>query len=457
MADPLACLTAAAVDAIPIRFAAKDAVGLPAGAALNGFTGQAGKVLLTDMGADGVAAVVGLGDQPLTLRALRALPAKLPPGDYRYEGADGVSPQAAALAWSLGAYAFDRFKTAAAKPPARLAVSPETLAAVTPAARACALARDLVNTPANAMGPAEIETAVRAVCEDHGANVEVVVGAALKSGYPAVHAVGRAAADHRAPRMIEATWTGSAAAAAAPRLVLVGKGVAFDTGGLDLKPSAGMRWMKKDMGGAAHVLALASMVMAADLPVRLTLLIPAVENAVSADAMRPGDVLDTRAGKTVEVGNTDAEGRLILADALTRSGELEPDLTIDLATLTGAARVALGPELPPFYTADDRLAAALSEAAEAEDDPLWRMPLWAPYDDALSSDVADLKNDADAWAQAGSVTAALFLQRFAPKTGAWLHLDIFAWNARSRPGFPTGAEAQAIRALFAVLRSRYAA
>ena len=456
MADALASLTVAADDAIPIRFAMKDAQGLPAAAALNGFTGQAGRVLVVHGEAEGPMALAGLGDQSLSLRALRALPAKLPPGDYRFEATGDLAPDAVAVAWTQGAYAFDRFKSAEAKPVARLAISPQTLAAVTPAARACALARDLVNTPANAMGPAEIEAVVRAVAEEHGATVTMTSGEALRSGYPSVHAVGRAAAEHRAPRMIEVTWAGSTAPADAPVLALVGKGVAFDTGGLDLKPSSGMRWMKKDMGGAAHALALASMVMAADLPVRLTLLIPAVENAVSADAMRPGDVLDTRSGKTVEVGNTDAEGRLILADALTRAGELEPDLTIDLATLTGAARVALGPELPPFYTADDRLAAALSEAAIAEDDPLWRMPLWAPYDDALSSDVADLKNDADAWAQAGSITAALFLQRFAPKAGAWVHLDIFAWNARSRPGFPTGAEAQAIRALFAVLRDRYA-
>ena len=327
-------------------------------------------------------------------------------------------------------------------------------AVVAPAASACALARDLVNTPANAMGPAEIEAAVQTLADAHGAHLQVTVGDALRTGYPAVHAVGRAAAEHRGPRIAELTWSG--AGEDAPRLVLIGKGVAFDTGGLDLKPSAGMRWMKKDMGGAAHALGLASMVMAAKLPVQLTLLIPAVENAVSADAMRPGDVLDTRAGKTVEVGNTDAEGRLILADALTRAGELEPDLTIDLATLTGAARVALGPELPPFYTDDDALAAALADAASATEDPLWRMPLWQPYDDALASDVADLKNDADAWAQAGSVTAALFLKRFAPTSGSWLHLDIFSWNSRGRPGFPSGAEAQAIRALFAVLAARYA-
>jgi leucyl aminopeptidase len=216
-----------------------------------------------------------------------------------------------------------------------------------------------------------------------------------------------------------------------------------------------MRLMKKDMGGAAHALALARMVMDAQLPVRLSVLIPAVENAVGADAMRPGDVIGSRKGLSVEIGNTDAEGRLILADALTRAGELKPDLTIDLATLTGAARAALGPEVIPFYTDDDALAAEVSVAADAVFDPLWRMPLWAGYADSLNSDIADLKNDPDAWAQAGSVTAALFLKRFAPETGAWLHLDIFAWNPRGRPGRPVGGEAQAIRALFRVLKARY--
>jgi leucyl aminopeptidase len=237
---------------------------------------------------------------------------------------------------------------------------------------------------------------------------------------------------------------------------VVGKGVVFDTGGLDIKPSAGMRWMKKDMGGAAHVLALGLMVMALELQVRLRILIPVVENAISGDAMRPGDILATRRGLTVEVGNTDAEGRLILADALTRASEMEPALTIDLATLTGAARVALGPDVPPFYTDDDALAVDLREASEATGDAMWRMPLWAGYDGALDSDIADLKNDPDAWAQAGSVTAALFLKRFAPQ-GPWVHFDIFAWNPRSRPGWPQGGEAQAIRAILAVLEKRYPA
>jgi leucyl aminopeptidase len=314
----------------------------------------------------------------------------------------------------------------------------------------------MVNTPANDMGPADIEALAREAAGRHGAGFEVTTGEALlDAGYPAIHAVGRAAAPHRAPRLIEMAWRGPDAPAEAAHVVLVGKGVVFDTGGLDLKPSEGMRNMKKDMGGAAHALALARLVMGAALPVRLTLLLPVVENAVSGDAMRPGDVLATRKGLSVEVGNTDAEGRLILADALTRAGELEPDLTIDLATLTGAARVALGADVAPLYTASDALAGELATAAAAADDPLWRMPLWAAYDAALDSDVADLKNDADPWAQAGSITAALFLQRFAPTRGEWAHLDIFAWNPRKRSGWPAGGEAQAIRALFRLLRARY--
>ena len=295
------------------------------------------------------------------------------------------------------------------------------------------------------------------MAERFGARACVVTGEALlEQGYPAIHAVGRAAAPARSPRLIEIDWAGADARPDAPRLVIIGKGVTFDTGGLDLKPSPSMRLMKKDMGGAAHALALAQMVMARDLPVRLTLLIPAVENAVSGDAMRPGDVLATRKGLSVEIGNTDAEGRLILADALTRAAELSPDLTVDLATLTGAARIALGPEVIPFYTDDEDLAREMDLAARETEDPLWRMPLVNAYDEALESDIADLKNDSDAWAQAGSITAALFLRRFAPK-GAWVHLDLFAWNPRKLPGRPAGAEVQAIRALDHLLARRFGA
>lgn len=422
------------------------------------FKAKAGQVLVVP-GAEGEPdlALFGLGEaaRPDGM-AFRALPAKLPPGDYQLEAAPaGVAPERLALAWALGAYGFDRYRQKPAESRPRLVVGDGAgLTEASAIARACALARDLVNTPPNDMGPVQLEQAARDVAEAHGAEIKVVVGDdLLAAGYPAVHAVGRASDPSRASRMIEISWTGDANG---PLIALVGKGVVFDTGGLDIKPSAGMRLMKKDMGGAAHALALAQMVMDARLPVRLSVLLPVVENAISGDAMRPGDVIASRKGLSIEIGNTDAEGRLILADALTRAEELRPDLTIDLATLTGAARAALGPQVIPFYTADDALAAEVAGAAEEAGDPLWRMPLWAGYEDALDSDIADLKNDPDAWAQAGSVTAALFLLRFAPKGGVWMHLDIFAWNPRGRPGFPAGAEAQAIRALYAVLKARYA-
>ena len=384
--------------------------------------------------------------------AFRALPAKLPAGDYRLAGFPaGISVEEIAQAWALGSYGFDRYRKVKSESRPRLVVEDANLDEVRSIAQACALARDLINTPANDMGPVQLEMAARETAEAFGASITVVMGDdLLTAGYPAIHAVGRAADVKRAPRMIEISWGD----AAHPVVAIVGKGVAFDTGGLDLKPSSGMRLMKKDMGGAAHALALARMAMAQRLPVRLTVLLPVVENAVSGDAMRPGDVLASRKGLTIEVGNTDAEGRLILADALTRAEELSPDLTIDLATLTGAARAALGPQVIPFYTADEGLAAELARASEATGDPLWRMPLWAGYEASLDSDIADIKNDPDGWAQAGSVTAALFLQRFAPAAG-WVHLDIFAWNPRGQPGSPAGAEAQSIRALYAMLKARY--
>ena len=423
-------------------------------AAQSGFTGKAGQLLLVP-GEDGAVTQVLAGAAPggRSAMALRGLPARLPAGDYCFSLLPaGVDAAQATLAWALGAYRFDRYKKKDDKAP-RLAV-PDGVdrAAVTAMAHACALARDMVNTPANDMGPLQIETIAREIAQHFGASISVSTGAELLSdNYPAVHAVGRAADPARAPRMIEIGW----GEAGQPVLALIGKGVVFDTGGLDLKPSAGMRLMKKDMGGAAHALALARMVMAAGLKVRLAVLIPVVENAVSGDAMRPGDVLPSRKGLTIEVGNTDAEGRLILADALARASELAPDLTLDFATLTGAARVALGPQVIPFYTDDDGLAAQLTAASEALADPIWRMPLWRGYEEALDGDISDLVNDPASWAQAGSVTAALFLKRFAP-AGAWAHFDIFAWNPKGRPGYPVGAEVQAIRAVFGVLRSRYA-
>ncbi|QUD87042.1 leucyl aminopeptidase family protein [Phenylobacterium montanum] len=417
------------------------------------FKAKAGQVLaVPGDGGDMVLFGLGAAASPDGM-AFRALPGKLPPGDYHIATAPAaVPPQAVALAWALGAYAFERYRKPRKEPWPRLVTQGVDLAEVKAIAEGCALARDLVNTPANDMGPVQLEMAARETAEAFGAEITVITGEALLTqGYPAVHAVGRAADPTRAPRMIELRW----GRPEDPLVALVGKGVVFDTGGLDLKPSAGMRLMKKDMGGAAHALGLAHMIMAMRLKLRLAVLLPVVENAVSGDAMRPGDVIASRKGLSIEIGNTDAEGRLILADALTRAEELEPALTIDLATLTGAARAALGPQVIPFYTADEALAGELAQAATTVADPLWRMPLWAGYDEALDSDIADLKNDSDAWAQAGSVTAALFLQRFAPK-GPWAHFDIFAWNPKGGAGRPTGAEAQAIRALYAVLKARQA-
>ncbi|HWF00342.1 MAG TPA: leucyl aminopeptidase family protein [Caulobacteraceae bacterium] len=419
------------------------------------FAGKAGELLLCPGEAGSLQRVLFGVPQTREAMALRPLAARLSAGTYRIENAGGLDATKAAIAWSLGAYRFDRYKEDRKAERAALAAPDGAdIERARLIAHACALARDMVNTPANDMGPRQIETIAREVAEQFGAQIAVITGDDLiEANYPAVHAVGRAAVPERAPRMIEIAW----GEAGAPLVALVGKGVVFDTGGLDIKPSAGMRQMKKDMGGAAHALALGRMIMGAKLPVRLHVLLAVVENAIAGDAMRPGDVLASRKGLSIEVGNTDAEGRLILADALTRAAELEPVVTIDLATLTGAARVALGPQVIPFYTADDALAGEIAAASAAAEDPLWRMPLWDGYAASLDSDIADIKNDPDGWAQAGSITAALFLRRFAPTTGAWVHLDIFAWNPRARPGWPAGAEAQSIRALFGAIEARFAA
>lgn len=447
-AVPVTCLCEGDLDAWR-----QSAPPLDAGLAGTEFRARPGQAVIVP-GPDGKPArvLLGLGAAPGDVLSFRTLAGRLPAGTYRLEAVpDGLDPTDAATAFALGLYRFERYRKRESAPP-RLVVPGANAGEAEAIAAACALARDLVNTPANDLGPAELETAARDLAARFGATVDVVTGEALLSqGYPSVHAVGRAAAPGREPRMIEVTW----GEAGHPVLALVGKGVVFDTGGLDLKPSAGMRLMKKDMGGAAHVLALGALVMQARLPVRLSLLIPAVENAVGGAAMRPGDVLDTRKGLSVEVGNTDAEGRLILADALTRAGELSPDLTLDMATLTGAARVALGPQLPPFFTDDEALAAAIEAGARKAFDPVWRLPLWKGYLPSLDSEIADLKNDPDAWAQAGAMTAALFLQRFAPE-GAWAHFDVFAWNPRGQPGSPAGGEVQAIRGLYAMLKARYA-
>jgi leucyl aminopeptidase len=427
-------------------------------AAANKFSGKAGQVL-TVPGASGAVerVLLGIGSGRVDLSLFRTLAGKLPAGEYALAKLPrGIDPEQAALAFALGTYRFDRYKKRGEPIPRLVAPKGVDVAAVTAFAHACALARDMVNTPANDMGPLQIETIAGEIAEKYGATLSVVRGDdLLKENYPAIHAVGRAAVEVRSPRMIEVTWGDLDH----PVLALVGKGVVFDTGGLDIKPSAGMRLMKKDMGGAAHALALGRMVMEARLPVRLVILTPVVENAIAGDAMRPGDVLQTRAGLTVEVGNTDAEGRLILADALTRAAELKPALTLDFATLTGAARMAMGPFVIPFWTPDDKLAAQIETASKTVSDAVWRMPLTEAYREALDSDIADLKNDPDGWAQAGATTAALFLQRFAPnaeEAGPWAHFDVFAWNPKGRPGFPVGAEVHAIRAAFAMIKSRFA-
>jgi leucyl aminopeptidase len=354
-----------------------------------------------------------------------------------------------ALAWALGTYEFTRYR----KPKAVKAklVLPKSVDAneISLIADSIFLARDLINMPANEMGPEELANAVREVAKAHGAKFSVIVGdALLKQNYPLIHAVGHGS--ERAPRLAGFVWGRNGA----PKLTLVGKGVCFDTGGYDLKPAAAMGSMKKDMGGAATVLALANMVMGAGLDVRLRVLVPAVENSVSGRAYRPGDVFGSRKRLTVEIGNTDAEGRLVLADALTEADDEAPDLMIDIATLTGAARTATGFELPPFFTDDEALARALMMHAAATQDPMWRLPLWRGYEGALASPVADLTNNPD-YAYAGAITAALFLNRFVSRAKSWVHFDIAAWVDRPKPGRRRGAEANCARALYSYLKERY--
>ncbi|NDV86244.1 leucyl aminopeptidase family protein [Aurantimonas aggregata] len=426
------------------------------------FSAEAGSVLVVPgEGGTPASAVLGLGKPDPRRGAAEwrgllagALARKLPDGDWRFADEPAVDHDVAALALLLGQYRFGRYRGGAKgddkQPQIRFqtpgGVDRAELSAV---ADAVFLARDLINTPANDMGPAELEAAARTLAKTFGATVETIEGDQLLArNFPMIHAVGRASTS--APRLIDLTW----GKPSDPKVTLVGKGVIFDTGGLDIKPAAGMLQMKKDMGGAANVLALAQMVMARGLAVRLRVLIPAVENAISGSAFRPGDVLTSRKGKTVEIGNTDAEGRLVLADALALADEEAPEMLIDMATLTGAARVALGPDLPPFYTEDDGFAADLATASERVADPLWRMPLWQPYAANLSSKVADTNNvTSDAFA--GSLTAALFLQGFVEKAASWTHLDIFGWRPKPGPTGPVGGEAQGIRALYAVLKQRY--
>jgi leucyl aminopeptidase len=418
------------------------------------FAAQPGQHLVLPNASGAVAAVL-LGVEAADARrrdpfAPGRLAALLPAGDYVLAGETG-DPELAALGWLLQAYRFERYRKAS--PAAARLVLPDGVDAQDLAriAGSVSLARDLVNTPANDMGPAEIEAAIRALATECGATATAIIGDDLIArNFPMIHAVGRASP--RAPRLIDLVWGDPGH----PRVTLVGKGVAFDTGGLDLKPSAGMLLMKKDMGGAAAAIAAARMIMLAKLPVRLRLLVPAVENAVSGSSFRPGDVLPSRKGLSVEIGNTDAEGRLILADALALADEEAPELLIDYATLTGAARTALGPELPPFYSHDEGLAAEIARLGEAVNDPVWRMPLWPNYERMLDSRIADL-NHVSGGSFAGSVTAALFLNRFVEKTASYAHFDIYAWNPSSKPGRPEGGECQAARLTYALVKQLYPA
>ncbi len=401
-------------------------------------------------GAGRIASVLlGVG-APDDIYALAPAAANLPPGDYRIAGAPGAEhANRLALGWGLAAYRFDKYRSQP-KPQARLAWPAEAdRNRVLRELAAIGLVRDLVNIPANDLGPAALAERARGLAEAHGAEIAITVGDALIAGnFPAVHAVGRAAGE--APRVVEILWGDQSH----PEVALIGKGITFDTGGLDIKTGSTMALMKKDMGGAAHALALGQMIMAARLPVRLRILVAIAENAIGPNANRPGDVIATRAGLTVEIGDTDAEGRLVLADMLTAACEGAPAAIIDFATLTGAARVALGPDLPALFATDD-LAGDILAAAEAEADPVWRMPLWQPYRRNLDSKIADMNNIASG-SFAGAIHAALFLQSFVKPGIPWAHLDLYAWNAAARPGRPAGGEAFAIRGLFRMLAGRYA-
>jgi leucyl aminopeptidase len=453
--------TAPASPAIPITFvttttwpAVRDELAAPARqfALASEFAGKPGKYLILPSNDGEIAQIIfGLEEEDAKSRdpfRPGALPDLLPPGTYRFANAPHDS-RLATLAFALGSYRFSRYRKAEA-PNVKL-VPPDgvDVGDITRMTEAAMLARDLINTPSNDMGPQELAQAAQELATRFGASFSCIVGDELqRQNFPLIHAVGMASP--RAPRLIDITWGDPSH----PKVTLVGKGVCFDTGGLDLKPSSGMLIMKKDMGGAANVLAAALMVMDAKLKVRLRVLIPAVENAVAGNAFRPLDIFTSRKGLTVEIGNTDAEGRLVLADALALADEEKPDLLVDLGTLTGAARVALGPDLPPFYTNDETLALDIARLAQQENDPLWRLPLWPAYDAWLDSKVADL-NNAPSGGFAGSITCALFLQRFVGAAKSWLHVDIYGWTPSAKPARPEGGECQAARAIYKYLSERY--
>lgn len=440
---PLICVPKDALEDAPLSGAHY------AWAKANGFEGQEGKLLALPDADGGVSGYVfGTGtDEMRAPMVLGLAAAALKPGTYRLAGAYG-DPQLAALSFRLGAYRFARYKSV---DPAPELIVPDGAdsAELDRMETAAFIARDLVNIPANDLGPDNYETRIREFAKARGMDFRVISGDdLLAQNFPMIHAVGRASP--QAPRLIDLSW----GRAGDPKVTLVGKGVTFDTGGLNIKPGNSMALMKKDMGGSANVLGLAHAIVDAKLKIRLRVLIPVVENAISGSAFRPGDVLSSRKGLTVEIGNTDAEGRLILADALALGDEDSPDLMVDMATLTGAARVALGPDLPALYARDTEFAQRLVTASMAIDDPLWHMPLWGGYDKLLSSKIADV-NHISSGGLAGSITAALFLNRFVKPETDWAHLDIFAWAPEARPGRPFGGTDQGVRALYAVLKERY--
>jgi leucyl aminopeptidase len=436
-----------------LGWAASQPANVLAWLSANEFIGAAGTQALVP-GADGnpAFAVAGVGDADDPF-ALAHLPRLLPPRVYRLDAAapTPVAPHVAALGWGLGSYRFDRYRTGG-RGFARLqlddAQAPATAVALALLA-ASTRVRDLVNTPTEHMGPDELEAACADLARAHGGTLRVVAGDdLLAQNFPAIHAVGRAS--HRPPRLLELTWGDPAH----PRLAVVGKGVCFDTGGLNIKTGDGMRHMKKDMGGAAHAIALAQLVMGRRLPVRLQLLVCAVENSIGPESYRPGEVIVTRSGVSVEIDNTDAEGRVIVGDALVYAGEGKPDLLMDFCTLTGAARVALGPDLPALFCNDEALAADYLDAGVRTRDPLWRMPLYRPYAHYLKSNVADMANGGPS-RMAGAISAALYLERFVPEGQRWSHVDVYSWNDNERPGKPAGGEAQGLRAAWALLEARY--
>jgi len=452
-------LAAAAADTVPVHLIRKAELdgwleaapkAMAAWVRRVGFTAAPGSHALLP-GADGALAGVLAGvPDDLDIWSLAGLPAALPAGSYAVAtDLDAAAAGAVALGWALACYRFTRYKKAAKDLPALVCPKAADADQVEQTARAIYMVRDLVNTPAEDMGPPDLAKAAADLADAFGARIDVIAGdELLAKNYPMIHAVGRAAS--RKPCLIDLRWGNEAH----PLVVLVGKGVCFDSGGLDIKPASAMLLMKKDMGGAANALGLARMVMAAGLPVRLRVLVPAVENAISGNAFRPGDILPTRKGLTVEIGNTDAEGRLVLCDALAEGDSDKPALMLDFATLTGAARVALGADLPALFANDESLAAELLAAGTAVTDPMWRLPLWQGYRAQLDSKVADL-NNAPGGGMAGSITAALYLQQFVSPTTPWAHIDLYAWNQSNRPGRPEGGEAMTIRAVFEVLRRRF--